>query len=103
MRKLLMIFVFGLLCFNHSYSEEFPEEEILKELGVGVKKVDLNYLCKNAQNVSDEIEIAFKKYKYNSKEILLSVEYDDEFELYSYPINVVTKYNNLKSFNERLK
>ena len=73
MKKLLGIVVLSLLCFNNSYSEEFPDE--LKSIfGFGAKKLSKNFVCKNTEDSKDKIRFSYKKFKTSNGEIFFRLQ-----------------------------
>ena len=114
MKKLLGIFVLGLLWCNLAYSDDWKTK--VESLGWKSKKVDLNFSCKASSspadfkdnlNLSEELSIAiskvlkkldekykvrnfgFKKYTYKGKEMLIVLDKSLGEEKYSKPYGAI--------------
>ena len=97
MKKILIVLL-SLLCFNNSYSEEFPDE--MKSIfGIGAKKLSKNFVCKNMEDTKDKIRFSYKKFKTSNGEIFFRLQYDDEEKSFYFPLSILTKYKNLKHKN----
>ena len=96
MNKILVTIVLSLLFSGNVFAEKFPEELKHKELGIGMKKLSKNFLCKNITDNKDRIKFSYQEFVSDDKKILFSLGYDDEFKLFYLPISILTKYKNLK-------
>ena len=97
--KSLILFFFS----SYVFAESMPEEFKIKKLGIGSKKLDMNYLCKNVEDVKEKEKIGFKKYSHLGDDILFFVGYDDDLKLYAFPLVPVIQYKNLKNPNDDFK
>ena len=102
MNKILVTIVLSLLFSGNVFAEKFPEELKHKELGIGMKKLSKNFLCKNITDNKDRIKFSYQEFVSDDKKILFSLGYDDEFKLFYLPISILTKYKNLKGDKSRI-
>lgn len=95
MKKFLWIIVLNLFLSVNTYAEK-----TLKDVGLGQKKLDINFLCTNDLDKTDKIKYSYKKYKLSSdNKTLLRLDYDDEDKNFFTPIRPIIKYKNLEYEN----